>query len=97
MIADEEVECLGIERRIVATTPSFLLLPFLPRGTSLLALLQARLGERFREEVGLQICRPPFPLPEIELRMIWSPTLTSDPAHRWLRETLREAASHSRF
>ncbi len=95
--ADVEVERLGIERRVVATTPSFLLLPFLLRGTSIVTLLPRRLGERFREDAGLQLCRPPFPLPQIDIRMIWSPTLTSDPAHRWLRETLREAARHSRF
>ena len=95
--ADVEVERLGIERRVVATTPSVLLLPFLLRGTSILALLPRRLGERFREDAELQLCRPPCPLPQIDVRMIWSPTLTSDPAHRWLREALREVARHSSF
>ncbi len=94
--ADVEAERLGLHRRIVAAAPSFLVLPFLLRGTSLLALMPRRLGERFRKAAGLKLCKPPFPLPELKERMIWNPKLTSDPAHRWLRNALRDAGSHSR-
>lgn len=92
--ADLEAERMGIQRRIVATAPSFLVLPFLLRGTSLLALMPRRLGERFRQSAGLKLCKPPFPLPELAERMIWNAKLTSDPAHRWLRTAFREAARH---
>ena len=36
---------------------------------------------------------PPFDIPEIELKMAWSPLLQHNPAHRWLREMIVAVAS----
>jgi DNA-binding transcriptional LysR family regulator len=38
------------------------------------------------------ILPPPFEIPEIELKMAWSPLLHHNPAHRWLRELIAEVS-----
>ena len=35
---------------------------------------------------------PPFKIPEIELKMAWSPLLQQNPAHRWLRQLIAQVA-----
>ena len=36
------------------------------------------------------ILPPPFEIPEIELKMAWSPLLQHNPAHQWLRRLITE-------
>ena len=35
----------------------------------------------------------PFPIPEIELKMAWSPLLQHNPDHIWLRNLIHEEAN----
>ena len=39
------------------------------------------------------ILKPPFDIPEIELKMIWSPLLHHDASHIWFRQLVIEAAN----
>jgi DNA-binding transcriptional LysR family regulator len=39
------------------------------------------------------ILPPPFDIPEIELKMAWSPLVQQNPAHQWLRRLIAEVAS----
>ena len=36
--------------------------------------------------------KPTFKIPEIELKMAWSPLLQQNPAHQWLRRLITEVA-----
>jgi hypothetical protein len=38
------------------------------------------------------ILEPPFAIPEIELKMAWSPLLQHNPAHQWIRRTIADVA-----
>ena len=38
------------------------------------------------------ILEPPFEIPEIELKMAWSPLLQHNPAHQWIRRTIADVA-----
>ncbi len=40
----------------------------------------------------MQVLDPPFPIPSIELKMIWSPLLHQDASHIWLRRLIVEIA-----
>jgi LysR family transcriptional regulator, nod-box dependent transcriptional activator len=84
---------LGIRRRIVATTESFLLLPFLLHGSRLIALIQWRIAERFRKAAELRVFPPPFRIPDIHDSLFWCARNTSTPAHAWFRSLLIEVAS----
>jgi DNA-binding transcriptional LysR family regulator len=37
----------------------------------------------------------PFPVPEITVSLFWHPRLDADPAHRWLRERVREVCAEA--
>jgi DNA-binding transcriptional LysR family regulator len=91
-IADEHLARNGHERKIVASTETFATAPFLLRGTSLVTLVPRRLGERLREPADVRLVEPPFDLPPLREKLVWSPRFTASAAHTWLRSQLLEAA-----
>jgi DNA-binding transcriptional LysR family regulator len=90
--AEQHVRSLGIEAPIEVTTESFALAPFLLTRTRLVALLQERLAKRLKDAAEIRLLEPPVPTPDLREAMFWSPVAEADPAHRWLRQMLREVA-----
>jgi len=87
--ADRQLETLGITPRVQVSAPGFSVLPFLVGGTDLVAMVPERLARRFE---GFARCvAVPAPFPDVPLveAMYWHHNRHSDPAHRWLRETVR--------
>lgn len=92
-LGDKQVDALNVKRRVFATFESFLLLPFLLRGTRLVTLIHERLGLRVREAAGIKLLDPPFPMEGIAEAMFWHPRSNADPGLQWLRKLLAEVAS----
>jgi DNA-binding transcriptional LysR family regulator len=91
--ADQHLARLGTQRRIEFTVESFLLVPFLIRGTSLASLVLERAARQLAAAAtDIRLLPPPLPLPDIHETMYWHPRHTTDPAHRWLRERLLASA-----
>ncbi|GAB3572656.1 LysR family transcriptional regulator [Amycolatopsis endophytica] len=84
---------LGIDRPIEIGTQSFVIQPFMLRGTRLMALLHERLGRYFAERAGIRLLDPPFTIGTMTESMFWSPRAETDPAHRWLRNRVARAAA----
>lgn len=63
------------------------------RGTRQVTFVQERLARLFASRNGLRRVEPPVPLPELIETITWHPRATNDPAHRWLRERLRQIAT----
>jgi DNA-binding transcriptional LysR family regulator len=82
-------ESLGIQRRVPLTLDSFALMPYLLRGTRLVALVHERAARQFQ---GLKLLEPPVPIPDVVETMYWSAALERDPGHLWLRKLMRETA-----
>jgi LysR family nod box-dependent transcriptional activator len=82
-------QSMGIQRQVPLTIESFALLPYLLRGTRLIALVHERVARRFD---GLKLLEPPVPIPDVIETMYWSAALDKDPGHMWLRELMREIA-----
>ena len=38
------------------------------------------------------ILDPPFEIPRMRLKMVWSPLLQHDPGHRWLRQLIKSVS-----
>lgn len=57
--------------------------------SDLLVITHRRLAERFREIHGVQHYRLPIQVPPVRSYLIWHQDMTTDPAHRWLREQLK--------
>lgn len=84
-MADEALAALQMNRRIAFRTPGFLLALSALGMTDAVALLPRLLA---RTAPDLALRNPPVSLPDLTILCIWHPARTTDPAHRWFRETL---------
>jgi DNA-binding transcriptional LysR family regulator len=91
-LADEHLARVGYERKIVASTDSFATAPFLLRETSLVTMIQRRLGARLERSADIKLLEPPFEIPPMCERLAWNPRFSASLAHAWMREQLVEAA-----
>jgi LysR family nod box-dependent transcriptional activator len=91
-LADRHLAELGLQRRIEVTVESFLLVPFLLRGTPLASLVLQR-ASRLLPATGIRLLEPPLQLPEITETAYWNPRHTPDSGHRWLRERVAATAA----
>lgn len=92
-LADQHLARLGTPRRIEFTVESFLLVPFLIRGTCLASLVLERAARQLAAATqDIRFLPPPVVVPDIHERMYWHPRHTADPAHLWLRERLLASA-----
>lgn len=82
----------GSQRRQLVKTSYIFLIPFLLRGTSALAVLPRRVADWLCEAADLRIFPLPFDVPDFAIEMCWSTRYTTDPAHSWIRSTLKDAA-----
>lgn len=91
---DPALAALGLERRIALITPHFHSAIFGVAGSDLILTLpepvlwnMKGLGLRMR---AFEI---PLTLEEVSVSQAWHPRFDKDPAHRWLRQTLKEICS----
>ncbi|WP_182262836.1 LysR family transcriptional regulator [Rhodococcus sp. UFZ-B548] len=92
-LADRHLASLGVERRIEMTVESFLMVPLLIRGTSLVGLVLER-AAAMQPLDGLRLVEPPIPVPGINEAMYWNPRHTEEPPHRWLRDRVAVTAAN---
>ncbi|MER5194019.1 LysR family transcriptional regulator [Streptomyces sp. NPDC002755] len=90
---DRQLETLGIVPRVQVSTPGFSVLPFLVAGTELVALVPERLARRYEGFARCAVVPTPFPDVPLVEAMYWHHNRHSDPAHRWLRETVRRVGA----
>ena len=90
---DDALARLGKKRRIRVFTRHYQAALKLAELRDLVVTLPARAAALAKENEELVMLDPPFDIPEIELKMAWSPLLQHNPAHRWLREMIVAVAS----
>jgi DNA-binding transcriptional LysR family regulator len=88
---DEALKALRLERRIVTLVGSFSTALALAKASDLVASVPERHTGVLRQ--GMHTFPLPIPTPEFTLSLLWHPRLDADPAHRWLRECIREVCS----
>ena len=91
-LADQHLADAGVQRRIEVTVESFLLSPFLIKGTRLVSLVLERAARRLIGTVDIKLLESPISVPDIHEAMYWHPRHTTDPGHRWLRAKLLSVA-----
>lgn len=89
---DDALSRLGKKRRIRVFTRHYQAAMKLAEMRDLIVTLPTRAAHLVRDNPDLVILEPPFEIPEIELKMAWSPLLHQNPAHQWLRGVIIEAA-----
>lgn len=88
---DEALQPLGLEREIVAIVGGFSTALTLARASDLIATVPERHTGNLR--TGMHSFPLPVPVPEITVSLLWHPRLHTDPAHRWLRECVRDVCT----
>jgi DNA-binding transcriptional LysR family regulator len=88
---DRALEELGLERRVALYVPDFLLAPLIVARTDLVVTLARAVLVTFATPFGLRVFAPPLRLRPFPYAGIWERRRDTDPAHRWLRDTIRDA------
>jgi DNA-binding transcriptional LysR family regulator len=91
-LADEVLASLGHERRLVLTVPNFLAAPFVVAQTDCCFTLARRIAEPLAEVLPLRVYELPFEMPGVTIGAFWHERVHDDPAHRWLRRLVSDAA-----
>jgi DNA-binding transcriptional LysR family regulator len=91
---DEVLAEHGVKRRIVRAVPYFIAALVLVSHTDYILTVSSELARKLAEPLGLKVVQPPrsIALEPNHLSQLWHPRNDRDPAHRWLRETMAEAA-----
>lgn len=78
--------------QIQAVADSLSELPFLLRGTNLVALVQERLGVQLKAAADIRLLECPMKLSPLNVSMWWNELHETDLGHNWLRTTMLEVA-----
>ncbi|SES92535.1 LysR family transcriptional regulator [Thalassotalea agarivorans] len=92
---DEALAKLGKKRDIKVFTRNYPIAMQLAYEDGLIATLPSKAAQLHAHDNSYTIIKPPFDIPEIELKMIWSPLLHHDASHVWFRKLIMEAATES--
>jgi DNA-binding transcriptional LysR family regulator len=92
---DEALSRLGKKRDIKVFTRNYHVAMQLAYEDDLIATLPSKAALLHKDDPNFTILKPPFDIPDIELKMIWSPLLHHDASHIWFRQLVMEAAAES--
>lgn len=90
---DEALARLDKKRDIKVFTRNYHVAMQLALEDSLIATLPSKAALLHKNDSNFTIVKPPFEIPEIELKMIWSPLLHHDASHIWFRHLVMEVAN----
>ena len=91
---DEALAKLGRKRDIKAYTRNYHVAMQLALEGDLIATLPTRSAMLHKKDPNYKILPPPFEIPEIDLKMIWSPLLHHDSSHIWFRQLVIETVKN---
>jgi LysR family transcriptional regulator, mexEF-oprN operon transcriptional activator len=89
-MVDNALEKLGLQRRVVLTTPRFLAVSHILRSAPVIATMPEGIARFIAAPFGLSVSPAPVELPAVTTSLLWHSSYDRDPAHRWLRRTVRE-------
>jgi DNA-binding transcriptional LysR family regulator len=92
---DEALKPLGLGRQIVTIVGGFSTALALARTSDLIASVPERHTGNLR--AGMHSFPLPVAVPEITVSLLWHPRLDADPAHRWLRQCVRDVCAEQRM
>jgi DNA-binding transcriptional LysR family regulator len=90
--ADDVLANMGRERRIVLTVNQFFTVGQIVEGSDLISIMPRHSIASTRMADVLVTKKVPFPLPTVQVDMLWHERDTANAAHKWLRNTLRDVA-----
>jgi DNA-binding transcriptional LysR family regulator len=85
---DEALKPFGLERAIVTIVGGYSTALALARSSDVIASVPERHTGTLR--AGMHSFPLPVSMPEITVSLLWHPRMDADPAHRWMRDCVRE-------
>ncbi|MEM8983672.1 MAG: LysR family transcriptional regulator [Pseudomonadota bacterium] len=92
---DEALARIGKKRNIAVFTRHYPAAIQHAEQQDLIATVPLRAAREYEHRRHVRLLPPPFPIPEMELTMAWSPLAHADPGHRWFRGLVRHIATES--
>lgn len=80
----------GIQLDVRVVLSHFSSLPAIVTSSDLIATVPLDIGHVFAKLAGVRLMPPPLHIPPFDLKQHWHGRVQSDPAHMWLRKTIRE-------
>jgi DNA-binding transcriptional LysR family regulator len=94
-LAEHILAVIGRSRRVRAQVPHYSSMPFiLSSQSSFVCTLPLLLARLFEQHFPVRVVSCPLPVQPIPLFMMWHACQDDDPAHQWLRCSLRDLCSH---
>lgn len=90
-LIDRSLGTAGYEREVSVVVGGFAAAVALARHTDFVASVPERHTGKLRS--GMHSFRLPFTTPDIAVSLMWHPRLDADPAHRWLRQCVRDVCA----
>lgn len=90
---DEALDKLDKKRDIKMFTRNYLVAMQFARQKDLIATLPTKAANLHKDDPRYRILEPPFEIPDLELKMIWSPLLHHDAGHVWFRHLVGEVST----
>jgi DNA-binding transcriptional LysR family regulator len=87
-VVDDALNALGLKRSIVAVVSGFSVALSFTRALDVIATVPERHTAALR--FGLRTFPLPLQIPEVTVSLSWHPRMHADPAHKWLRECVRD-------
>jgi DNA-binding transcriptional LysR family regulator len=88
-LVDASLNASGLRREVVASVDGFAAAVALARGSDLVATVPQKHTAGLR--TGMHSFELPLPVNPFTISLLWHPRLDGDPAHRWLRDCIRQA------
>lgn len=96
-VADATLQRLGLQRKVVATIPHYLVAPWVIKGTELISVFGDGVLLALADESETAIVPPPIELPDVMISMIFDRANELDPGHRWFRELIVTVSEKQRM
>ncbi len=93
---DEALSRLGVKREISLFTRHYQAALLLAEQRDLIVTAPSMSAQSAADSPRVVILDPPFEIPRMRLKMVWSPLLQHDPGHRWLRQLIKAVSEDMR-
>jgi DNA-binding transcriptional LysR family regulator len=93
LFLDQEIERLGIKRRISLNIPNFIGAALVVEHTDLILTIPERLAEVLQGRASVRMFAVPLHLPQYDVKQHWHERFHNDPGSQWLRRMVADLMS----
>jgi DNA-binding transcriptional LysR family regulator len=86
---DDALHKIDAKRDIALFTRHYQAALLMGRQQGLIVTLPSMAARQLQADSEVVILDPPFSIPRMRLKMVWSPLLQHDPGHRWIRQLIK--------